>query len=166
MWETRPGIRNDQHLTRLALTSAGSLLMLGHDYWSWFLGRYTTAGAVDKAFGTAGQATADFSAGWDLPAGLVQMSDGTTLIGISPDSLDAASMSGNLGLVRHDSLGNLDNTFGKMRWKWTTGTATLASRATSFAMQADGKLLLGGFVEYPGGNHDFAVMRLVKNAAW
>ena len=166
LWETKPGVHNDQHLTQLALTSAGSLLMLGHDYYAWFLGRYTTAGAADKAFGSAGQALADFSDSWDLAAGMVQMSDGTTLVGISPDSLDGASMSGNLGLVRHTALGNLDTTFGKMRWKWTTGTATLASRATSFAMQADGKLLLGGFVEYPGGNHDFAVMRLVKSAAW
>jgi len=166
VWETKPGVHNDQHLTQLALTSAGSLLMLGHDYYAWFLGRYTTAGAADKAFGSAGQALADFSDSWDLPAGMMQMSDGTTLIGISPDSLDGASMSGNLGLVRHTALGNLDTTFGKMRWKWTTGTATLASRATSFAMQADGKLLLGGLVENPGGNQDFAVMRLVKSTGW
>jgi hypothetical protein len=33
-------------------------------------------------------------------------------------------------------------------------------------MQVDGKLLLGGFVEYPGGIHDFALMRLVKSAGW
>jgi hypothetical protein len=38
----------------------------------------------------------------------------------------------------------LDNVFGKLRWKWTTTSGTLASRATTFAMQADGKLLLAG----------------------
>ncbi|HEX7507186.1 MAG TPA: hypothetical protein VF550_10470 [Polyangia bacterium] len=166
LWETKPGVHNDQHLSQLALTSAGSLIMLGHDTWSWFLGRYTSAGAADKAFGSAGQAVGDLSDSWDLPAGMVQMTDGTTLIGISPDSANGASMSGNLGLVRHDALGNLDTTFGRMRWKWTVGTTALASRATSFAMQADGKLLLGGLIENPGGNQDFAVMRLVRSAGW
>jgi hypothetical protein len=118
------------------------------------------------AFGTAGQAVGDFSDSWDLPAGMVVAADGSTLIGISPDSLDGASMSGNLGLVRHDVLGKSDGVFGKLRWKWTTATGTLASRATSFAMQADGKLLLAGLVENPGGNQDFAVMRLVKEPGW
>lgn len=166
LWETKPGTRNNQYLTQLALTPTGSLLMLGQDLYTWFLGRYTAAGAVDTAFGTSGQTVADLSDSWDLPAGMVVASDGSTLVGISPDSLDGASMSGNLGLVRHDALGKSDNVFGKMRWKWTTGGATLASRATSFATQADGKLLLAGLVENPGGNQDFAVIRLVKSADW
>jgi hypothetical protein len=33
-------------------------------------------------------------------------------------------------------------------------------------MQADGKPLLAGLVENPGGNQDFAVMRLVKQPGW
>ncbi len=97
---------------------------------------------------------------------MVVASDGSTLIGISPDSLDGASMSRNLGLARHDALGKLDGVFGRLRWKWTTTSGTLASRATSFAMQADGKLLLAGLVENPGGNQDFSVMRLVKQPGW
>ena len=56
--------------------------------------------------------------------------------------------------------------FGKLRWKWTGASGTIASRATSFAMQADGKLLLAGLVENPGGNQDFAVIRLVKQPGW
>ena len=166
LWETRPGTHNNQYLTQIALTGAGSLLMLGQDVYSWFLGRYTAAGAVDTAFGTAGQTVADLSDSWDFPSGMVVATDGSTLIGINPDSFDGASMSGNLGLTRHDALGKSDGVFGKMRWRWTTAGGTLASRATSFAMQADGKLLLAGLVENPGGNQDFAVIRLVKSADW
>jgi uncharacterized delta-60 repeat protein len=166
LWETRPGTHNDQHLTQIALTSSGSLLMLGHDDWAWYLGRYTAAGATDGTFGTAGQTVADFSDSYDYPAGLAQSSDGTILIGIDPDSADGASMSGNMGLVRHEASGKLDNVFGKLRWKWVATSGTLASRATSFAMQADGKLLLAGLVEYPGGNRDFAVIRVVKQPGW
>jgi hypothetical protein len=56
--------------------------------------------------------------------------------------------------------------FVKLRWKWAGARGTLASRATSFAMQADGRLLLAGLVENPGGNQDFAVIRLVKQPGW
>ena len=127
---------------------------------------YTAAGAADTSFGTSGQAVGDLSDSYDYPAGMVQLSDGPILIGFSPDSGDGASMSGNLGLARHEASGKVDNLFGKPRWKWTTTSGTLASRAASFAMQADGKLLLAGVVENPGGNRDFAVMRLVKQPGW
>jgi uncharacterized delta-60 repeat protein len=166
LWESRPGVHNNQYLTQLAQTPSGSLLMLGHDAWAWFLGRYTATGASDTAFGQAGQALADFSDSYDYPAGMAQMSDGTIMIGISPDSADGASMSGNMGLVRHDALGNLDGVFGRLRWKWSAASGTIASRALSFATQADGKLLLAGLVQNPGGDMDFAVMRLVKQPGW
>jgi len=165
-WESKPGTHNNQYLTQIALGAGGSLLMLGHDSWAWFLGRYTAAGAPDTAFGASGQAVGDLSEGYDYPAGMVQLSDGPILIGFSPDSGDGASMSGNLGLARHEASGKVDGIFGKPRWKWVTTSGTLASRAASFAMQADGKLLLAGVVENPGGNRDFAVIRLVKQPGW
>jgi uncharacterized delta-60 repeat protein len=167
LWESKPGTANNQYVTQIALTAGGSLLMLGHNYWSWFLGRYTATGVADTAFGTAGQTVADLSSSYDYPAGMVQLADGTIMIGIDPDSGDGASMSGNMGLVHHDALGNLDNVFGKLRWTWlTVGGGTIASRAVSFAMQGDGKLLLAGLVENPGGNRDFAVIRVVKQPGW
>jgi uncharacterized delta-60 repeat protein len=165
-WESKPGTANNQYLAQIALTAGGSLLMLGHNQWAWFLGRYTGAGAADTAFGASGQAVGDLSDSYDYPAGMVQLSDGPILIGFSPDSGDGASMSGNLGLARHEASGKVDNLFGKPRWKWTTTSGTLASRAASFAMQADGKLLLAGVVENPGGNRDFAVVRLAKQPGW
>ena len=141
--------------------------MLGHNFWTWFLGRYTATGVADTAFGKSGQTVADLSSSYDYPAGMAQLPDGTIMIGFDPDSGDGASMSGNMGLVRHDALGNLDNVFGKLRWTWlAAGGGAIASRATSFAMQGDGKLLLAGLIENPGGNRDFAVIRVVKQPGW
>jgi uncharacterized delta-60 repeat protein len=161
-WESKPGTYNDQRLVQLTSTANG-LLMLGRDNWAWFLGRYTPSGAVDTAFGSNGQIRADFSSDADIPGGMVVSSDGSILVGLSTDVVEGATPKGNMAMVRHVALGQLDNTFGKLTWQWSSGSGTpLNSRVYSIAAQADGKLLLGGMVVSSYGDQDFALIRVKK----
>ena len=165
LWESRPGAHNDQYLQQIEKNTDGSLLILGHDYWSWFLSRYSAAGAVDTTFGTAGQVIADFSASWDLPAGILHPADGTLLVPFSANAAEGFSVSGNFGLARHAAAtGKVDDGFGKPTWKWTQGTTVQGSRVLAGATLASGAVVLGGFLEVTGGgDRDFAVMKLVKS---
>jgi len=165
LWESRPGAHNDQYLQQIERNADGSLVMLGHDYWSWFLSRYSAAGAVDTTFGTAGQVVADFSASWDLPAGILHPADGTLLVPFSANAAEGLSVSGNFGLARHvAATGKVDDGFGKPTWKWTQGTTVQGSRVLAGATLASGAVVLGGFLEVTGGgDRDFAVMKLVKS---
>jgi uncharacterized delta-60 repeat protein len=163
LWESRPGAHNDQYLQQIEKNTDGSLLILGHDYWSWFLSRYSAAGAPDTTFGTAGQAVADFSASWDLPAAILHPADGTLLVPFSASAAEGFSVSGNFGLARHAATGKVDDVFGKPTWKWTQGTTVQGSRVLAAATLDSGALVLAGFVEVTGGgDRDFAVMKLVK----
>jgi uncharacterized delta-60 repeat protein len=163
LWESRPGAHNNQYLQQIEKNTDGSLLILGHDYWSWFLSRYSAAGAADTTFGTAGQVVADFSPNWDLPAAILHPADGTLLVPFSANAAEGLSVSGDFGLARHAATGKVDDVFGKPTWKWTQGTTVQGSRVLAAATLDSGALVLGGFVEVTGGgDRDFAVMRLVK----
>jgi uncharacterized delta-60 repeat protein len=163
LWETKPGTANNQYLQQIERNADGSLLLLGHNYWSWFLSRYSAAGAPDPTFGTAGQAIGDFSASWDLPAAILHPADGTLLVPFSANAAEGFSVSGNFGLARHAATGNVDDVFGRPTWKWTQGTTVQGSRVLAAATLDSGALVLGGFVEVTGGgDRDFAVMKLVK----
>lgn len=165
LWESKPGTQNNQYLQRIEKNADGSLLMLGHNYWGWFLSRYSAAGAADATFGTAGQVVADAFPGWDIPAGLLHPADGTLLVPLSANAFAGASISGFFGLARHAAAtGKVDDAFGRPTWKWTQGTTVQGSRVQSAAILASGAIVLGGFVEVTGGGDlDFAVMKLVKN---
>jgi uncharacterized delta-60 repeat protein len=164
LWESKPGAHNDQHLQRIEKNADGSLLMLGHDYWGWFLSRYSAAGAADTTFGTAGQVVADAFPSWDIPAGLLHPADGTLLVPLSANAAAGASISGFFGLARHAAAtGKVDDVFGRPAWKWTLGTTVQGSRVQSAAILDSGAVVLGGFVEVTGGGDlDFALMKLVK----
>jgi uncharacterized delta-60 repeat protein len=165
LWESKPGTQNNQYLQRIEKNADGTLLMLGHNLWSWFLSRYSAAGAADPGFGTAGQVVADFSASWDIPAGLLHPADGTLLVPFSANAAEGFSVSGNFGLARHvAATGKVDDGFGKPTWKWTQGTTVQGSRVLAGATLASGAVVLGGFVEVTGGgDRDFALMKLVKS---
>jgi uncharacterized delta-60 repeat protein len=163
LWETKPGTANNQYLQQIERNADGSLLMLGHNYWTWFLSRYSAAGAPDTTFGTAGQAVGDFSSSWDLPAAILHPADGTLLVPFSANAAEGFSVSGNFGLARHAVTGNVDDVFGRPTWKWTQGTTVQGSRVLAAATLDSGALVLGGFLEVTGGgDRDFAVMKLVK----
>ena len=100
------------------------------------LARYTSAGALDPAFGSSGVVQTDLGGTHDTIYFLALQPDGKII---------AAGGSGNCDvsqLVRYNSDGSLDNTFG------TAGvsTATIANHCfQDIKLLSDGKFLVGGW---------------------
>lgn len=107
-------------------------------------------GDLDTSFGTNGIVTNDIG-GFDTAIDVVTQSDGKIVV-----SGTTFGTTTNFALVRYDSDGTLDNTFG------TNGLVTTNLSAADIGreviIQADGKIVVGGSSEV-NGNKDFAVVR-------
>lgn len=99
---------------------------------------HAAAGSLDSAFGTGGKIVTDFAGGYDFARAVVVQSDGKIIAA-------GSSGLGDYGLIRYNSDGTLDSTFGS-KGRVTTdfgGTDT----ANALAVQSDGKIVVAGQVE-------------------
>lgn len=113
------------------------------------------SGTLDPTFGTAGKVTTSISSGQDKAYGVVVQSDGKIVVaGYSTSSITGKDFS----VVRYNSNGSLDNTFGNngiVNTDLQTGSDDVAY---SIALQSDGKIILAGFSD-DGTNKDAALIR-------
>lgn len=123
-------------------------------------------GALDPSFGSGGKTTIAFDlggSGWDTAEGVVLQPDGKIVIA---GSAEVASLSTDIAVARLTSSGALDPTFdidGKVTIAFDTipGGADLAF---DIALQADGKLIVGGWTGTGAGNN-MAVARIDSTGA-
>ncbi len=105
--------------------------------------RYNSDGTVDKTFGAAGTATSVATA-----SALVLQSDGKIVMGGAITSKLGAPLAYNhvgFGIVRYNSNGSIDRTFGKEGLAITDfGTAANDSGAFALAIQSDGDIVAAG----------------------
>jgi uncharacterized delta-60 repeat protein len=150
----------------LALQPDGKILAAGIRYGStnfnsgdFAVVRYHSNGTLDTGFGTGGIVTTDFFGQTDEIVAITLQSDGKIL------AVGAASRSNipEIAMVRYDSGGTLDNTFGT-GGKVTTDFGTGSDFARAVALDADGKILLAGGATFDG-RFRFAVMRYNSNGA-
>ena len=98
------------------------------------VGRFTTTGALDATYGTAGYATTDMGDGSTIADIAIQADGKTVAVGY---------VNGDFGVVRYTSGGVLDTTFdGDGIIMTDFGTAN--DTATAVALQSDGKIVVGG----------------------
>lgn len=116
-----------------AIVLAGTAVEPGHAR-KFVLVRFTSTGALDPTFGTAGQVTAPLEATWDIVRLRLAVNDGLIVIGSS----------GGATVIRYDSEGDLDATFGTGGFFWRGDFD-----ATDGALQADGAIVITGFVDPP-----------------
>ena len=125
-----------ENATELAIQSDGSILLAGYANLNgsndFAVVRYLPNGTLDSTFGTGGIVTTHVT-GNDLGNCLKVLPDGKIVVGGGAD--------GKLAVVRYNSNGSLDPTFGS-----GGKVVTTFSSATSNAMAvlAGGKLLFGG----------------------
>ncbi|MBI2595273.1 hypothetical protein HYW46_00885 [Candidatus Daviesbacteria bacterium] len=96
--------------------------------------RYNSDGSLDSTFGMSGKVTTDFG-GSESPQGLVILNDGKIMVAGNKDE--------NFMLVRYNSNGTLDTTFGTNGYVVTDFGGV--DGATSLLLQSDGKLVAGGY---------------------
>jgi uncharacterized delta-60 repeat protein len=149
-------VLNDSYANALALQSDGKIVA-GGAAWDgsqtlFAVARYTSGGILDNTFGIYGTVTTAVGPSNDQVYGIAVQPDGKIL---------AAGTSNNgstnvFALVRYESTGTPDNTFG------SNGivTTTIGSSATAYgvAVQTDGKILLVG-----DANREIVVVRYNSN---
>lgn len=149
---TAIGSSNDYGYS-VAVQADGKILLGGYSHngsnWDFALARYNADGTLDADFDGDGKLTTAIGAGNDRGQSLALQADGKILLG-------GASWNGSdwdFALVRYNADGSLDGTFDD-DGKLTTGITGSTEYVGSVAVQADGKILLGGS---SGG--DFALVR-------
>ncbi len=133
------------------------------------IARYNANGTLDTSFGTNGKVLTDFSNGFDIAKSAVLQPDGKLLVvgntAVDPffDQFDQS----DIVVVRYNLDGSLDTTFGN-GGKTIIDITNYLDFGNSIALQADGKIVLAGSVDYfiqgASTSADIAVVRLNVDA--
>jgi uncharacterized delta-60 repeat protein len=137
----------------------GKILLAGSartsDAYSFAVVRYNSDGSLDTSFGTGGKVTTDFGTGSNSNAyGIALQSDGKIIVA------GGANLTGSddFGLVRYNTDGSLDTSFGTGGKVRTVFSASNSEHATAIAIQSDGKIIAVGSAN-TSGSYDFALAR-------
>jgi uncharacterized delta-60 repeat protein len=119
--------------------------------------RYNSDGTLDNNFGTGGKVTTALGSFGDLAYSMVIQSDGKIILAGYSDTTN----SNFFGLVRYNSDGSLDATFGSGGIV-TTHVGLSDDQCYSVALQSDGKIVAAGY-SHNGNDDDFALVRYNTN---
>lgn len=119
------------------------------------LARYNNDGSLDTSFGSGGKAITEFFGGPDLAQGVALQSDGKIVV--AGFVFDLRVGNELIGLVRYNSDGTLDSTFGP-GGKVTT-KIRFADRANDVVVQPDGKIIAAGSSGDSSIGTNFALVR-------
>lgn len=162
---------NPMRYNASAVQPDGKLVVAGATFqngdWDFAIVRYNPDGTLDTAFSGDGIVTVDFGGTVDLANAVAIQPDGKIVVAGNSSVLGDSSTS-NFAIARLDPNGTLDRTFGR-----TVGFATRTGKqitdffgqidnATAVALQADGKIVVGGSAN-DGSGLNLAVARYNAN---
>jgi len=138
----------------IALQADGKILVGSAGFASGSLARYNTDGTLDKSFGILGQA------GSITPlVAIAVQSDGKILaVGANTSNLSVNGNSSGFGLIRFNSNGTLDGTFGTRGGVTTAFAGTPQTGASSVRLQTNGDIVVAGSAGN-SGTSSFALAR-------
>jgi uncharacterized delta-60 repeat protein len=147
----------------LVLQSDGKPVWGGYRYSGttnrFYAERYTVGGILDTSYGSSGVVETQVLTGQSTPKAAAMLSGNKlVMVGICNDN---PLVTNYLCAVRYNADGSIDNTFGAL------GKVAIdpgSFEANALAVQADGKLLVGGREMVAGGN-EFALLRLNADGA-
>ena len=149
---------DDAGFFTIAILAGGKLMAQGSGFTGagqdFTLARYNPNGTLDPTFGSGGKVTTDFAGGDDIGISLVVQADGKLVAG----GYAFIGALRDFALARYKPNGTLDRSFGRQGKVITDFTGGGDDGAVTLALQADGKLVAGGFAAGPGG-YDFALAR-------
>ncbi len=128
--------------------------------------RYNTDGTLDSSFGRGGKVRTDFPGLAAVPSSVVIQPDGKIVV--AGGAFPLFTFAGNFVIVRYNSNGRLDQSFGNGGIVTTVMSA--GSYAFAVALQSDGKIVAAGtlFVDFVIGDQsdtDFVVARYDRNGS-
>jgi uncharacterized delta-60 repeat protein len=147
----------------VALQSDGKIVVAGasviNSYYDFALVRYTSSGALDNSFGSAGKVTTAIGSSSDVGHSVALQSDGKIVV--AGYSFNGGNQ--EFALVRYDESGILDTTFGS-GGKVTTVIGVERDIAHSVAVQSDGKIVVAGYSDN-FSNSQFALAKYTSSGA-
>ena len=150
----------EDNIHAMAQQSDGKIVVCGITYpgtYSDFIfARYNTNGTLDNTFGTNGIVTLSLGAFNDICLSMAIQTDGK-IIGVGTTSNGTTN---DIVLVRYNTNGTLDNTFGSGGIV-TTAIGTDEDYVRSVALQTDGKIVVTGATF--GTKYNFATLRYNTN---
>jgi uncharacterized delta-60 repeat protein len=146
----------------LAIQSDGKIVVVGQSnqvYNADFaIARYNTNGSLDTSFHVDGKQTDSFFSYEDIAWAVAVQSDGKIVV--AGRTYNGSNM--DFAMIRYTSTGGYDTTFGTSWGRVTTGVLSSTDQAYAMAIQADGKIVLGGSA-YSASSTDFALVRYNTN---
>jgi uncharacterized delta-60 repeat protein len=147
----------------LALQSDGKIVVVGSAYMGAATGtdfavaRYNADGSLDTSFGQGGLVTTNFTLNYtDVAQGVALQADGRIVV--VGHTNGGAATGDNFAVVRYNSDGSLDTSFGQGGLVATNFRGTSSDDAYAVAIQSDGRMVLAG-TSNAAGNYDFALAR-------
>lgn len=148
----------------VALQNDGKIILAGHNYTSstnvFAVVRYKINGTLDNTFGTGGKVTTSIY-GQDDQANCVLVQNDGKIVAVG--YADSGNFNTDFALVRYNTNGTLDNTFGS-GGKVTTSVGTGMNIAYEAAIQNDGKIVVAGSI-YNGVLNTIALVRYNTNGS-
>ena len=148
----------------IAIQSDSKIIAAGYSYngsdYDFALVRYNSNGALDNTFGTNGVVTTDVGAAEYYANSIEIQSDGKIIA--AGNSFNGSNF--DIALVRYNSNGSLDNTFGT-NGVVTTDVGTEGDYATSIAIQSDEKIIVAGGSIYMARFSFLRIVRYLNNAS-
>jgi uncharacterized delta-60 repeat protein len=136
----------DDRASGVAIQSDGKIIAAGtatngfnYDYG---LARYDASGSLDATFGIGGKATTDFFGEYDAGSSVAIQSDGKIVVA---GGVGGSVLTADFGIVRYDTNGNPDPTFG-IGSKVTTDFFGAIDFASDVVIQSDGKIVAVGTI--------------------
>jgi uncharacterized delta-60 repeat protein len=152
----------------VAIQADGKLVVVGQTYQNndfsnedFVVARYNTDGRLDRTFGARGRVTTDFPGLAAVPSAVVMQPDGKIVV--AGGAFPLFTFAGDFKVVRYNSNGSLDTSFGSGGIVTTTFPGD-GSYAFAVALQSDGKIIAAGtdYVNFNPGemsDTDFALAR-------
>ena len=122
---------------------------------------YAAPGGLDTSFGTGGKVVTSYSG--PAPTDALLQPDGKIVLVVGLSNTPTATQS--IALVRYQSNGAIDTTFGQAGWASTNFT-NFINYANDAVLQPDGKIVVAGEAQSADGTvSEFAVARFTANGA-
>jgi uncharacterized delta-60 repeat protein len=151
----------------LALQADGKIVVVGEKTVSFVFGddgsnldfavaRYNTDGSLDSSFGTGGVVTTDYFQLSDTASAVRIQSNGRI---VAVGTSEGSSSSFDFAVVRYLPNGTLDKTFGQQGKVFTDLHTQGGEGANATVLQADGKIIAGGFESTPDARDRLTLIR-------
>lgn len=132
----------------------GKIVVVGYSNSGWAIARYEADGSLDPAFGTGGRVATSFGSSDAQATSVMLQPDGKIVVAGNVGSPGYE----NLAIARYGTDGALDTGFGLGGTRFDS-LSPRTDRATSLALQGDGKIVVAGYADDGGLRHNFLVVR-------